>query len=199
MKTVFVYVIIVLFGLIFGSASALRMAGLLGGGSLSRFATVNVNDWTSDPSIGAASANAYTRARIARHGLLALSKEEAIYFGRNSDDAGDPLVEDCTYELSGGPQDAFWWSITLYDADSRLPMNEDEHLSLDATTVGNTSEWTATISPERPDQGYWLSSRSAGQFDLTLRLYRPAADVIEDPENRLFAPRIRKVSCEGST
>jgi len=199
MKTLIIYFSSILAGLLFGGLSALWIAGLLGGGTLARFATINVDGWSSDPSIGSASANAYTRARIARHGLLALAKEEAIYFSRNTDDKGDPLLEDCTYELSGGPQDAFWWSITLYDSDSRLPMNEDDHLSLDATTVGNVDEWSAIISATKPDAGYWLSSRSAGQFDLTLRLYRPAGDVIEMPETRLFAPQIRKIECGEAT
>ncbi|MEO0884153.1 MAG: DUF1214 domain-containing protein [Pseudomonadota bacterium] len=195
MRTAIIYGVLILMALVAGSVSALWMSGLLGKGTLSGFATLNVNGWRSDPSIGATSASAYTRARVARHGLLALAKEEAIYFTRTTDDTGDPLLERCTYQLSGGPQDAFWWSITLYDAESRLPMNEDAHLSIDATSVGNTSDWTATISPTQPDNGYWLSSRSAGQFDLTLRLYRPAVDVIEDPDNRLFAPQVRRIGC----
>ena len=201
MKTVLVYLfylVVALTGLVIGCGSALWMSGLIGKSTLSGFATINVNNWTSDPTIGAASADAYTRARIARHGLLALAKEEAIYFARATDDNGDPLLERCTYELRGGPQDALWWSITLYDSESRLPMNEDDHLSIDATKVGNTGEWRAIISPNEPDTEYWLSSRSAGRFDLTLRLYRPVPNIIEDPNTRLFAPSIQKISCEGA-
>ena len=186
-------------GLILGGGSALWMSGLIGMASPASFADININGWASDRSIGAASADAYTRARVARHGLLALAKEEAIYFTRRIDDDGNLLLEGCTYELTGGPQHAFWWSITLYDADSRLPMNEDDALSIDATTVGNTGEWTATIAPILPVSGHWLYSRSAGNFDLTLRLYRPAANVIENPQRALFAPRIRKLSCEDAT
>ena len=196
MKVLISSIVLALVGLLLGGMSALWMSGLVGKRASASFASINVNEWTSDSSIGAVSADAYTRARVARHGLLALAKEEAIYFTRNTDDAGNPLLETCTYEISGEPQDAFWWSITLYDATSRLPMNDDDALSIDATTIGNVPNWTAIISPTRPDTAHWLSSREAGQFDLTLRLYRPAQDVIDAPELALAAPAIRKIRCE---
>jgi len=172
--------LLALTGLMLGVVSALWMSGLIGlKGSPASFTDINVEGWTSDRSIGALSADPYTRARVARYGLLALAKEEAVYFTRKTDDEGDPLLEACRYELSGGPQNAFWWSITLYDADSRLPMNDDAALSVDATLVGDAPEWTALIAPARPAPvqsapRHWLSSRAAGTFDLTLRLYRQA-------------------------
>lgn len=196
MRIVILYISIGLFGLVSGSYSALSMSGLLGKNTRASFADINVDGWTSDWSIGATSADAYTRARVARHGLLALAKEEAIYFLRNTDDDGDPLSERCVYELTGGHQDAFWWSITLYDSDSRLPLNDDEALSIDDTTVGIETEWKATISPIPVNDGHWISSRAAGQFDLTLRLYRPAKGLLHNPEQSLTAPQIRKVRCE---
>lgn len=199
MKTLILFAFTGLTGLVLGGFSALLMSGLIVKGAPSRFADINVNGWTSDRSIGAASADAYTRARVALHGLLALSKEEAIYFTRSTDDDGAPLLERCAYELTGGPQDAFWWSITLYDADNRLPMNDDDALSIDATTIGNAGEWTATIAPTPPMAGHWISSRAADRFDLTLRLYRPAADVIENPKEALVAPRIGKIRCESAS
>lgn len=182
-------------GLLLGGASALYMSGLIGPKSIDAFSDIDVEGWRSDRSIGSASADPYTRARVSRHGLLALAKEEAIYFTRATDDADAPLDDACIYELSGGQQDAFWWSITLYDADSRLPMNDDDALSIDATTIGEDAKWTATISPTQPETGHWLSSRNADLFDLTLRLYRPADEVILRPEETLIAPSIRKLSC----
>lgn len=194
----FKYITLALIGLALGAASALWMSGLLGPGTARGFSDVEVAGWATDRSIGAPSADAYTRARVARHGLLALTREEAIYFTRNTDDAGDRLRSNCIYTLSGGPQDALWWSITLYDGDSRLPMNSDGALSIDATRMGNDGPWTATIAPARPESGAWLSSNGAERFDLTLRLYRPAPAVIEAPEDHLSTPQIRKISCDGA-
>ncbi|MGB0907011.1 MAG: DUF1214 domain-containing protein [Maricaulaceae bacterium] len=194
MKKTCLYLIVLILGLVFGGVSALWASGLIGTSSIAKAADVNVKGWASDWSIGAPSADAYTRARVAQHGLLALSKAEAIYFTRNVDEDGAPLLEGCDYELSGGPQKALWWSITLYDAQSRLPGNDDDALSIDATQMGSGA-WSAHVSPNRPETGHWISSRNAGQFDMTLRLYRPEAEVISAPERALAAPTIRKLSC----
>lgn len=197
MNKAFRYLAVIFLGLFLGGVSALWMTGLIGRSSLASFANVNVNSWMSDWSIGSSSANAYTRARVARHGLLALAKEEAVYFTRSVDDDGAPLQETCVYELKGGQQDALWWSITLYDGESRLPMNDDGALSIDATSVGAAEQWRALISSKEPENEFWLSSRNAGHFDLTLRLYGPAKDMITTPISALNAPEIKKISCEN--
>lgn len=196
MKKILTGVLLGLFGLFVGGLSALWMAGLLDKSGLSG-SDISLNDWSSDWSIGSSSASAYTRARVARHGLLALTKSEAVYFTRAQDDEGAPLREACTYRLSGEDQLADWWSITLYDKDSRLPMNTDEALSIDATSVADRNAWTAQISPRRSGGGDWLSSRAAGTFDLTLRLYRPAESLLDKPLKTLNPPRVEKLSCEG--
>ena len=182
-------------GVSVGVGSALWAAGLVGGGVSFGSNTLDVDGWATDLAIGAKSADPYTRARVARHGLLALAKEEAIYFTRDRDDDGDFLREDCIYELSGVGQDAHWWSITLYDGDSRLPMNNDEALSIDATTVGGDKPWRARIAPTPGDAEHWISSRHAGVFDLTLRLYRAAPNLLENPSVYLSAPRLKRLSC----
>ena len=151
-------------------------------------------------ALGSASANPWTRARIARHGLLALTKEEAVYFTRATDQDGTPLKEACTYRVSGTAMPALWWSVTLYDGDSRLPPNKDKALSYDLTKAaaeGDADSWRFTVSPTRPAEGGWVSSRAADNFDLTLRLYKPSAALLADPEATLPAPKIERVSCGG--
>lgn len=182
-------------GLLLGGVSAFWMSGLFGAAPVTPASDISLEGWVSDWAIGSTSANAYTRARVARHGLLALAKEEAVYFIRNRDDDGDPLKASCHYELQGGRQDAAWWSITLYDEESRLPMNDDGALSIDATTVGDADTWTAVISQTRPEDRLWLSSRGAEQFDLTLRLYRPLPSLLATPETKLNPPSIGKRHC----
>ena len=44
----------------------------------------------------------------------------------------------------------------------------------------------------------WISSRSAGTFDLTLRLYMPDAALLADPGTALDPPRLARLSCEGA-
>src|SRR5690606_20588940 len=103
------------------------------------------------------------------------------YFTSATDDDGRPLSEACRYRLSGGPMPARWWSVTLYDGESRLPMNDDGALSIDASRAGG-GRWEAIVAPARPaGEEAWISSRNAGRFDLTLRLYVPEPALFEDP------------------
>lgn len=189
-------IIVILAGLLAGCLTAFWAVGMLGGGRGLAFNDVSVQGWESDWAIGSNAAGLVTRARIARHGLLALTKEEAVYFTKSVDDGGEPLSEACDYRLVGGDQPAEWWSITLYDGKSRLPMNEDGALSLDRTKTGGADAWRATISASPPaDGGFWVSSRNAGAYDLTLRLYRPSEALLEAPEAHLNPPSIERLGC----
>lgn len=192
------YLVGVVAGSLLGLGSALWLAGLWPDGRSLAFGNVDVGGWRSDFAIGSRAANPYVRARVARHGLLALAKSEAVYFTRARDDAGAPLREDCTYRLSGGPMPAGWWSVTLYDGQSMLPANTDGALSIDASRAGKGA-WEAVIAPQRPDDGtLWISSREAERFDLTLRLYMPSAALLANPNAALDPPRIARISCEGA-
>lgn len=198
MRRVLAYLGAMVAGCGIGIGSALGMAGLLPGANSLAFGDVDVGGWRSDFAIGSETANPYTRARVARHGLLALAKSEAVYFTRNLDDGGEPLREACTYRLSGGAMPAGWWSVTLYDAASLLPANTDGMLSIDAGRMG-AGAWEAVIAPKRPvEAANWISSRNAGSFDLTLRLYMPQAALLADPERTLKAPRIERLACEDA-
>ncbi len=196
MSRILLWILAGLLGLAIGAGSALAMAGLLPGVADEPGGTVDVAGWRSDFAIGSVAADPYTRARIARHGLLALARSEAVYFTRARDEAGRPLSERCTYRLSGGAMPARWWSVTLYDGSGRLPMNDDAALSIDATRVG-PGPWRATIAPTRPATGPWISSRKAGRFDLTLRLYVPDPALFAAPGRTLDPPTIRRLSCAG--
>lgn len=194
-------IVAVIFGANFGALSALWLGGMISGGPTIGNA-IDVDGWRSDWSIGSESADPYVRARVARNGLMGLRKEEAVYFLKTEDDAGEPLSEACTYRVSGGAMPAAWWSITLYDPDNRLPMNEDGHLSFDQTQAeqigeGDVGAWAFQVTADAPDDGSaWVSSKAGDTFDLTLRLYQPEARLLEDPTISLPAPRIERLSCD---
>ena len=187
-------------GLAAGAVTALFAAGMFGAGA--GFSDeINVNGWKSDWTIGSTAANPWTRARVARHGLLALTKEEAVYFTKGLDEDGQRLSEDCTYQVSGGDMPGLWWSVTLYDAASYLPLNQDNALSFDKTkaaAAGSSSGWSFTVAADRPEAGNWVSSQNAGTFDLMLRIYKPTPELIASPEDVLPAPTIKRLSCGGA-
>lgn len=157
--------------------------------------TEHYGRWVHSRAAGSTAADPYTRAIIAREGLLALSAREALYFSLHEDDQGRPLSEGCIYELSGRPLDARWWSVTLYAGDNFLAQNTDAAHSIDASRVGNSAPWSARISPVRGDARHWLSSREARRgFIIMLRVYNPQRDFRASAET---LPVLTTVSCAG--
>lgn len=155
--------------------------------------------WTGSTVTGSTDAGPWQRARVAISGLLALNKSQAIYFTRKTDDTGDPLREECRYQVTGGSLPGQWWSVTVYAADNYLPLNDDDALSFDATEVSSDAagQWRAVLSPTKPDGTVWASTRKAGSFDITLRIYQPSAPAQAD-----FAmipmPKVSKLDCGGT-
>ncbi len=153
--------------------------------------------WTTNLNTGSTAADPYTRAAVARDGLLALARTETVYFNRSTDDAGAPLDAACVYRLKGRDLPARWWSVTLYDQDQYLSRNEDGAHSIDATRVVRAGDgYEATVSVTRGDAANWLSTRNAGKFSLSLRLYNPDPAVQADP-GKAVLPVVEKVSCAG--
>ncbi|WP_417476725.1 DUF1214 domain-containing protein [Maricaulis sp.] len=161
-----------------------------------------VGPWKTNLLIGDPAASPAVRAAIARRGLLALNRSETVYFNATSDDSGQGLREDCSYRVSFDQQpDTRWWSLTLYAEDDFLAVNGDsahsitaEHAAADAAVSINIA--VAASRPEGPD--YWMSSRHAGNFALTLRLYQPDPAISDDPVQAIL-PRIERRSCESES
>lgn len=179
-----------------GALIALAQTGFLAPGLAQTRSGVSVGGWHGDWAAGSPAAGAGHRAWIAKNGLLAMSNKEAVYLVTDEDTDGAKLDAACTYEVSGGGQDAYWWSVTLYDASGFLPRNDGGALSIDASQVGSVEgAWTATISQARPPEGFWLSSEKAGDFNLLLRLYRPSEALLANPERVVNPPKLTKVGC----
>jgi hypothetical protein len=192
MAGTFKWLAAVLAGLLFGVASGYAAISLGGAVFSERYGA-----WSHSRAAGAEVADMYTRAIIAREGLLALSAREALYFTLDRDEDGRPLEEACIYELSGRNLRARWWSITLYAEDDYLARNSDHAHSIDASrlNVGANGRWRARISSVRGDTVTWLSSREARRgFSLTLRVYNPHRD-FEPSADAL--PVLTKLSCGG--
>lgn len=150
--------------------------------------------WSLNRAAGSQAAGPYTRAIIARTGLLALSAREAIYFNLDKDERGRPLDESCVYEISGRPLLARWWSVTLYARDNYLAQNSDHAHSVDASRAG-AGAWRARVAPVQGNTQFWISSRAAKRgFSLTLRVYNPYDDFEPSAE---ALPTLQTISCAG--
>lgn len=157
---------------------ALKRVGLEG---------VTVGAWRADLLAGSADAGAYTRARIAVNAVLALDRSETIYFLATHDDRGEPLRAECRYRLSGVAPSAAWWSITAYASDNFLFPVESHRYSISGNSLNVTAgdAFSASLGPDTSD----IQTSGTGELRLTLRLYKPAAALQQDPAS-LQAPKI---------
>lgn len=137
--------------------------------------------WATSLTYGSAEADIYTRARVALFGLLALSREQTIYFTAARDSAGRPLSGDCTYLVKGRDLDARWWSLTAYGPDSHLIANEPGIYSYSKTTVAREADGGFVLRVSAaPQPGNWLPVKPGERFDMTMRFYNPAPSLAAD-------------------
>ena len=73
---------------------------------------LRVGAWRTSLVSGSPDADLYTRAKVAHVALLALAREETLYYVAEVDDRGDKLRSRCRYRIGGVPPPARWWSVT---------------------------------------------------------------------------------------
>lgn len=150
--------------------------------------------WSTNLSTGGANADMYTRAFVALTGLLALSKDETIYFNATTDSAGVPLDGKCSYRIEGSDPDTRWWSITAYGNDNFLIDSPLHRYAVSKTNVTRSQDGTFVIRVSTVEEATnWITSSLDG-FQLTLRLYNPAAAVKQNPATTPL-PSIVKEAC----
>ena len=155
---------------------------------------VKVGPWTSSTLAGSTDADMYTRARVALEGLLALGRDETMYYLARHDDAGRPLRSDCSYRVEGLPPQARWWSITAYADDLFLFDAPNRQYSLNSGTarLDASGRFTLMTGPKAIEGLHWLPTPGQRGLVLTLRLYNPAPDLQAAPA-RLQPPSIKAI------
>lgn len=152
--------------------------------------------WSTTLTYGTSSADPLTTAAVARRGLLALPKEETVYWAASTDSDGKPLDGSCTYALAGKALDSRWWSVTLYDREGYLIANSANIWSFSGAAISpeEMAGWMVRISPGKPATGHWLPSAKGQAFELTLRMYNPGPAVTKDPKAAEL-PVLKKEGC----
>jgi len=175
MKRVIYFASAIIVALVVGIGSAWWAVGRgMSGG-------VRCGAWHHYPFYGSAEANPYVRARTQLAGPLALDRSEAIYFIASKDTEGRPLNSRYTYRLEGVDFDARWWSITAYGPDHRLIPNPHNRYSYNNTNVARNSNGGYTIHLSNTEKGgNWIPTGKEEKFELFLRLYNPAPEVLND-------------------
>jgi hypothetical protein len=154
--------------------------------------SVAVGAWKSNLRAGSPDADMYTRASVALNALLALGRDETMYFVATQDDSGQPLKSHCSYRVEGVPPQARWWSVTAYAKDLFLFDAPNRQYSLNGTTavLNPQGKFVLTTGPQAPPDGFWLPTPGQTQVILTLRLYNPAPTLQASPGS-LQPPSIR--------
>ena len=159
--------------------------------------TVQVGAWKANLRAGSTDADLYTRANVALNGLLALGRDETMYFIASHDDAGHPLRSKCTYRVVGVPPQARWWSVTAYADDMFLFDAPNRHYSLNGSTakLNEKGQFAFTTGPQETPGTFWLPTPTDRGLVLTLRLYNPESALQASPDS-LIPPTIQALgSC----
>lgn len=156
--------------------------------------TVEVGAWRANMHAGSQDAGLYTRAGIALNALLALGRDETMYFVATRDDTGQALRAQCNYRVTGVPPQARWWSITAYAQDLFLFDAPNGHYSLNGSTAALDPAGNFSLGTGPTEQAglYWLPTLGNGSLVLTLRLYNPAPSLQAAPQS-LVAPSVQMI------
>lgn len=159
-----------------------------------RTGTVRVGGWQALPTIDAAGADPYVRARVARTGEFGMGAGEGLTFVADADAAGNALRGTCLYVLSGLSPKARLWTLTATDGEghpARTPIGR-AHVDGRSLLRDGHGRFEVVLSPTaRP--GNWLAT-PAGAFVLTLRLYDTPIILSSDKEPPQL-PTIERRAC----
>lgn len=161
---------------------ALTLALAIGGGTASVWyalamqdgvGAVTIDGWTAFPDIGTPDADPYSKARVAREGVLALGRAEGLTFVAEHDDSGADLQRGCSYIIDGAIPPARFW--TLYAADEKMTVIDGRNRrapALHSYEVLRRPDNSVAVSVSRhPAAGNWLAVDGAGRMFFVLTLY----------------------------
>ena len=189
MRTALKILGVIVAGVVLGVAATwfTVFAGTMAGG-------VSDGPWKTSLYAGSSEGGPYLRASIAVHGLLALNRNETIYYTAATDSDGNALSGQCLYRLVGRDPPTRWWSITAYGADDFLIPNPAGRYSVSMNSVARRADGTFTITVSKGAAAANWIPVADGKFNLSIRLYNPSSAVAADPQH-VALPTIAKVSC----
>lgn len=145
----------------------------LGDGRL--FGALRVGPWLAWPAIGATSPDPYTRAYLARSGVLPLGQGEGVTFTASSDGQGRPLDRACRYRIQGTTPSAGFWTLEAVSLDGENIAPPGMQMALQSRRVQRANDGSLLLYVSRSLAPYnWLEISGSGRFRLILTLYNPS-------------------------
>lgn len=159
-----------------------------------RTGTVDIGTWRALPTIDAATADPYVRARIARSGEIGMGAGEGLTFVAATDSNGRELAPNCDYRIAGRSPPARLWTLSASDAEGRPGATPEGRAHVDNRNLlrDGSGRFVVTLAASaRP--GNWLPMPATGPTTLTLRLYDTPLTLGSDQMPSL--PSIERGAC----
>ena len=159
-----------------------------------RTGTVEIGAWRGLPTVDAATADPYLRARVARNGEIGMGTGEGLTFVATVDDAGRGLVAECDYRIAGASPAARLWTLTATDADGATGLTPEGRAHLDSRNLLRDATGAFEVSlASTARAGNWLPAPPKGAVTVTLRLYDTPLALGSDALPHL--PAIEREAC----
>jgi len=157
------------------------VAVAIGGGTTSVWLMLSAQDgigaltvggWTAYPTIGTPDTDPYSKARIARDGLLPLGRAEGLAFIADRDSAGAGLRRDCDYRVEGTTPTARFWTLAAADETFVALDSRGRAAAVQSQQVLRRADnsFAVGVGP-RPVPGNWIRTGGVGPLVLVLTLY----------------------------
>ena len=193
LKTAFLIFLALSISIVGGGASlwyALRMQEGVG--------AVTIDGWTAFPEIGTPGADPYSKARVAREGLLSLGRAEGLSFSTQRDSMGDVLDRECQYRVEGSVPSSRLWTLHATDrAGSLITAGTLRAPALHSGELLRMPDNSFSISVgAQPRPGNWLALSGTGPMVLVLTLYDTTIASSTGLTN-ISLPQIVRVGCDA--
>lgn len=135
-------------------------------------AASRIGPWAAWPDIGQLNPNPYSRAYLARNGVLQLGYAEGIQFVAVADSAGETLDRSCSYSIEGPIPGATFWTLVATDVEGTNVAASPQGLALHSERIARSANGSAHLSVgPHLTPGNWLEIAGTGPFQLALTLY----------------------------
>jgi hypothetical protein len=178
-------------GLALGLWSAREM--LADGGP---FDAVKVGAWSVATKAGAADADPYTRASLARAGEIPLAAGEGLRLIARDDDEGAKLSARCVYKIGPRTPAARYWTLGVVDGAGFPIENAAGRYVLRSSEIlrDGDGSFAIYVSAEA-HSGNWLPIGAPVRFALVLRLYDSPLSAASGGIEKAAAPSVHRESC----
>lgn len=193
LKTAFLTVVVLAISIVGGGASVWYTLK-----ANESFGAVTIGEWTAFPSVGTPDADPYSKARVAREGLLALGRAEGLAFSAERDAAGEALRRECSYRIEGPVPSARFWTLYASDpAGNVIPAGSRRSGAVHSYQLLRLADNSVSIAAgAHPAPGNWLALSGVGPMTLVLTFFdTPIAS--STGASDIVLPSIVKVGCDA--